>query len=67
MDLLFPPDEPRVTATAPLAERMRPRGLDEFVGQMHIVGQGTLLRRSLDRGELIQSMILWAIGVGQTY
>ena len=37
---------------APLADRMRPRTLDEFVGQTHLVGPGRLLRLAIDQGEL---------------
>ena len=44
--------------TAPLAARMRPRTLDEFVGQQHLDGPGTLLRRALDAAALF-SLILW--------
>ena len=51
---------------APLAERMRPRSLDDFVGQEHLVGEGRILRRVLD-GELQQSLILWGPpGSGKT-
>ena len=51
---------------APLAERMRPRSLDEFVGQEHILGPDTVLRRSLDAGH-IPSMVLWGPpGTGKT-
>ena len=51
---------------APLAERMRPRGLAGFVGQEHIIGPGTVLRRSLDAGH-IPSMVLWGPpGTGKT-
>ena len=51
---------------APLAERMRPRSLAEFVGQEHIVGPDTVLRRSLDAGH-IPSMVLWGPpGTGKT-
>ncbi len=51
---------------APLAARMRPRTLDEFVGQEQIAGPGTLLRRALDRGSLF-SLILWGPpGTGKT-
>ncbi len=51
---------------APLAERMRPRSLDEFVGQEHVVGQDTVLRRSLDAGH-VPSMVLWGPpGTGKT-
>jgi putative ATPase len=44
--------------TAPLAERMRPRSLDEYVGQRHLVGAGKILERVL-AGDLRQSLILW--------
>ena len=51
---------------APLAARMRPRSLDDYVGQEHIVGAGKLLRRLLDAGQL-PSIILWGPpGVGKT-
>ncbi|UCG53168.1 MAG: replication-associated recombination protein A [Candidatus Latescibacterota bacterium] len=51
----------------PLADRMRPRSLDEFVGQEAILGPGTLLRRSLEQGRLSQSLILWGPpGSGKT-
>ena len=42
----------------PLAERMRPRTLAEFVGQEHLLGPGKLLRRALEAKEL-PSLILW--------
>ncbi|MDH3197313.1 MAG: replication-associated recombination protein A [Candidatus Krumholzibacteria bacterium] len=52
---------------APLAERIRPRTLDDFLGQDAIVGPGKLLRRALEAGELRQSMILWGPpGCGKT-
>jgi putative ATPase len=51
---------------APLAERMRPRRLDEFVGQAHLLGDGRLLRAAIDAGDL-HSMILWGPpGTGKT-
>jgi putative ATPase len=51
----------------PLAARMRPRTLDEFVGQDHIVGQGTLLRRAIEADKLFSSIILWGPpGTGKT-
>jgi putative ATPase len=51
---------------APLAARMRPRSLDDYVGQEHIVGPGKLLRRLLEAGQL-PSLILWGPpGVGKT-
>jgi putative ATPase len=53
-------------ANAPLAARMRPRSLDELVGQEHIVGHGTALRTALDR-RAPPSMILWGPpGTGKT-
>ena len=51
---------------APLAERMRPRSLDEFVGQAHLLGPGRLLRAAIESGDL-HSMILWGPpGTGKT-
>lgn len=51
---------------APLAERMRPRNLDDYVGQEHILGKNKPLRRALDSG-IVPSMILWGPpGVGKT-
>jgi putative ATPase len=46
------------TTGQPLAARMRPRTLDEFVGQEHILGEGNLLRRAIERDELT-SVIFW--------
>ncbi len=52
---------------APLAARMRPRTLDEFVGQEDIIGQGRLLRRSIEADRLFSSIILWGPpGSGKT-
>lgn len=51
---------------APLAERMRPRDLDEFAGQEHLLGPGRLLRRAIEQ-DRIPSMILWGPpGTGKT-
>ena len=51
----------------PLAARMRPRTLDEFVGQEHIVGPGKLLRRAIETDRLFSSIILWGPpGTGKT-
>lgn len=51
---------------APLASRMRPRSLEEYIGQSHLLGQGRPLRTLLDRGQCY-SMILWGPpGVGKT-
>ena len=50
----------------PLAERMRPRTLDDYVGQQHLVGPGAVLRKMIDTGH-ISSFILWGPpGVGKT-
>ncbi len=51
---------------APLAERMRPKTLDSYIGQQHLLKEGASLRRALNAG-LIPSMILWGPpGVGKT-
>ncbi|MET0504779.1 MAG: replication-associated recombination protein A, partial [Luteibacter sp.] len=53
-------------ALKPLAERMRPRALDEIVGQQRVVGEGKPLRRALEAGR-VHSMILWGPpGCGKT-
>ena len=50
----------------PLAERLRPRSLDDYIGQRHLVGEGAVLRRMIDAGH-ISSFILWGPpGVGKT-
>ncbi|WP_459994758.1 replication-associated recombination protein A [Prevotella dentasini] len=50
----------------PLAERMRPRSLDDYIGQRHLVGEGAILRKMIDSGH-ISSFILWGPpGVGKT-
>ncbi len=50
----------------PLAERMRPKTLDEYIGQKHLVGEGAVLRKMIDAGR-ISSFILWGPpGVGKT-
>ncbi len=50
----------------PLAERLRPTSLDEYIGQKHLVGEGAILRRMIDSG-VISSFILWGPpGVGKT-
>src|SRR3984893_14934147 len=57
-------EEPSVELSAPLAERMRPRSLGEFVGQSHLVGEDRVLRRLLDGAANLPSLILW--GAPQT-
>ena len=50
----------------PLAERLRPHNLDEYIGQKHLVGEGAVLRRMIESGKL-SSFILWGPpGVGKT-
>ena len=68
---LFGDDAPEEAAPSskgtPLAERMRPRSLSEFVGQSHLVGEGRILRRLLASGGTLPSLILWgAPGTGKT-
>ncbi len=62
-----PEEERAVDPAAPLAERMRPRTLEEFVGQGHLVGEGALLHRLLARNRPLPSLILWGgPGTGKT-
>ncbi|PYV33714.1 MAG: AAA family ATPase, partial [Acidobacteria bacterium] len=62
-------EAPRTTSQAgprPLADRMRPETLEEFVGQFHLLAPGKLLRQQIERDEL-HSMILWGPpGSGKT-
>jgi len=82
MSLFGPPDDgglggdpasaatPMPPADAPLAERMRPRTLEEYVGQGHLLGRGRLVRKLIDGGEggaALPSLILWGPpGTGKT-
>ena len=51
---------------APLASRLRPKTLDDYMGQEHLLGKGKVLRRMLDK-DMISSMIFWGPpGVGKT-
>jgi putative ATPase len=66
MDLFASPSSQAQSATQPLAERMRPRTLAEFVGQEHLLGPGKLLRGVAGAGKL-RSLILWGPpGSGKT-
>src|SRR3982751_3578837 len=75
MDSLFDPPPSADSArdavkgaerTAPLAERMRPRSFDEFVGQQELLAPGRPLREAIER-DLLQSIILWGPpGTGKT-
>jgi putative ATPase len=63
---LFEQIRPEPDATRPLAERLRPRSLAEYVGQEHILGPGKPLRRQMERDQL-SSLIFWGPpGVGKT-
>ena len=65
---LFPraPAPKTPTGRVPLAERMRPRRIDEFVGQQHLLGPGRVLREMLEGGQ-VESLILWGPpGTGKT-
>ena len=65
---LFPRESPSPSPrkTAPLADRMRPRTLEEFVGQAHLLGEGKVLRVALEQGQ-VPSLILWGPpGTGKT-
>ena len=57
----------RLATEAPLAARMRPRRLEEFIGQDEIVGEGRLLRRAIEADKLFSSVLLWGPpGSGKT-
>jgi putative ATPase len=57
----------RIKQEAPLAARMRPLTLTDFVGQAHIIGQGKLLRRAIQTDRLFSSIIFWGSpGTGKT-
>ena len=59
-------DHPAASGWQPLAARMRPRDLDEYLGQEQLVGAGRVLRKAIDAGQ-IPSMILWGPpGTGKT-
>ncbi|MBI5376244.1 MAG: replication-associated recombination protein A [Candidatus Schekmanbacteria bacterium] len=66
---LFEYDKPKIVKPgkfAPLAERMRPNNLDEFVGQDHILGEGKFLRKAIEE-DSVSSIILWGPpGSGKT-
>ena len=74
-DLFAPPPAPKVSepkneeqtpSHQPLAARMRPRNLDEYAGQKHILAKGTLLRRAIE-ADRIQSLIFYGPpGTGKT-
>ena len=55
-----------MTAAAPLAERMRPRNLDEFTGQEHILGEGKLLRWAIEADRIASILLYGPPGTGKT-
>lgn len=66
MDLFSEPEGGGKRGREPLAERMRPRTLDEFVGQDHLLGEGKVLRRMIESDE-VSSLIFWGPpGTGKT-
>ncbi|MGH7424766.1 MAG: AAA family ATPase, partial [Candidatus Methylomirabilales bacterium] len=66
MELFEQPKSRERKDRAPLADRMRPRTLQDFVGQTHLLGEGRVLALALDRGE-VPSMLLWGPpGSGKT-
>ncbi len=67
MDLFTHAMNDRMQSEAPLAARMRPRTLDEFIGQEDIAGPGKLLRRAIEADRLFSSILLWGPpGTGKT-
>ncbi len=66
MDLFHSGEEKDKKREAPLADRIRPQSLDEFVGQQHIVGEGRILQKMIKEGKLA-SLIFWGPpGSGKT-
>ena len=59
MDLFTYNEQESFSVTQPLASRMRPRTLDELVGQDHIVGKGRLLRRAIEADRLFSSILMF--------
>jgi len=66
MNELFPSPESSPPDAAPLAARMRPRTLDEFVGQEHILGKGKLLRKMIEADRLASLIFYGPAGCGKT-
>ncbi len=66
-DSLFPTVDTWLSNQTPLAARLRPRTLAEFVGQEHLIGPGRLLRRAIEADRLFSSLIFWGPpGSGKT-
>jgi putative ATPase len=66
MDLFDHHREAQIDAEAPLAARMRPRSLDEFIGQDAVVGPGRLLRRAIQADQLSSLIFFGPPGTGKT-
>jgi len=66
MDLFDHARQERIEREAPLAARMRPRTLDEFIGQEHIIGPGRLLRRAIQADQLSSLIFYGPPGTGKT-
>lgn len=66
MDLFSMQAEREQEEQAPLAHRMRPRTLDEVVGQEQVIGQGTMLRRSIEADRLVSIILFGPPGTGKT-
>src|SRR5213080_1755280 len=71
-DQLFPPEESdaqeihAIPPGAPLAARMRPRSLDELVGQEHVLGEGSALRTAIESGHPHSAILYGPPGSGKT-
>lgn len=60
------PPESQLASSAPLASRMRPQSLDEYVGQQHILGPGKLLRRAIEADRIASILLYGPPGTGKT-
>ncbi|MEO7317860.1 MAG: replication-associated recombination protein A [Chthoniobacteraceae bacterium] len=65
-DLFTDADAPAPAMNAPLAQRMRPRSLEEYVGQQHILGVGKLLRRAIEADRISSIILFGPPGTGKT-
>lgn len=66
MDLFDYPKDKSNTSSGPLASRMRPRSIEEFIGQDHIIGDGKLLRRAIQADQLTPMIFFGPPGTGKT-